>query len=736
MLQRKSFTPFFLAVIFSFIIQTSSWADDPGITKVRLIQLSDSTYVLEADVPQVLLSSITQPVFPDRFSMSDLSYTNESGWITLRLMYKTSGPPLSSADELLLQWNRNGVDMTAQWLDGSTYKAMFNRSLGGIHIPIGELMTVERLTTDILKEGFLLGINHFSFNGIHLLFVLLIVLSFPTTQSLKFLLWYSSGHYLAMVIFETGLSGFDLLQVDLLTILFSLLLSYYLIYEKKIQYLGLLLGIIGVSHGLSYVHEIGDLGLNKIQMVQTMFSFNLAIDLGHYLVAAFLILLLKWFGWEGLKKRWVPIMTGGIAVFLILLVFKENVLSGNQKILALDNQYTPIIRVPQSNSGGRQIQRGTGLMNTPIVTYLSVEPYEVRQEILLQANSFLDILDRTSDFEDEISIDYQEGIKEALEDSVALNTRVDIDGMRSDPAEIRTHFVILNRGGVSSRQVPVPEKIDRAIIGITLIYDIEAYPDTISVDWTLFPTTSQQIEASAVDPHGASTFMISESDNQFSWKNRLAGYKVPEIKIIEIQRPAIPILSLAIWLSFILILGYRLLIKKNEPGKVSLAVTFSMIVISFVSYPLMRVEMKLPFLPEGKPNMESANQIMKDLLTNVYLAFDRRNEDQVYDRLSLTVTGDQLADIYMQNRQSMAMESRGGARAKVDEVNIEEIHAVNRNDQEGFVADVLWTVRGSVNHFGHTHYRQNQYRALVSFMDIEDTWKISNIETLDERRLY
>jgi hypothetical protein len=161
-----------------------------------------------------------------------------------------------------------------------------------------------------------------------------------------------------------------------------------------------------------------------------------------------------------------------------------------------------------------------------------------------------------------------------------------------------------------------------------------------------------------------------------------------------------------------------------------------MIVISFVSYPLMRVEMKLPFLPEGKPNMESANQIMKDLLTNVYLAFDRRNEDQVYDRLSLTVTGDQLADIYMQNRQSMAMESRGGARAKVDEVNIEEIHAVNRNDQEGFVADVLWTVRGSVNHFGHTHYRQNQYRALVSFMDIEDTWKISNIETLDERRLY
>ena len=127
---------------------------------------------------------------------------------------------------------------------------------------------------------------------------------------------------------------------------------------------------------------------------------------------------------------------------------------------------------------------------------------------------------------------------------------------------------------------------------------------------------------------------------------------------------------------------------------------------------------------------------MKDLLTNVYLAFDRRIEDQVYDRLSLSVAGDQLADIYMQNRQSMAMESRGGARAKVDEVNIQEVYEVTRDEEEGFVADVLWTVKGSVNHFGHTHYRQNQYRALVTFVNDNETWKISSIETIEEKRNY
>jgi hypothetical protein len=54
----------------------------------------------------------------------------------------------------------------------------------------------------------------------------------------------------------------------------------------------------------------------------------------------------------------------------------------------------------------------------------------------------------------------------------------------------------------------------------------------------------------------------------------------------------------------------------------------------------------------------------------------------------------------------------------------------------GFVADAAWTVRGSVNHFGHTHYRQNQYRALVSFINEHETWKINSIETIDEKRIY
>ena len=69
-------------------------------------------------------------------------------------------------------------------------------------------------------------------------------------------------------------------------------------------------------------------------------------------------------------------------------------------------------------------------------------------------------------------------------------------------------------------------------------------------------------------------------------------------------------------------------------------------------------------------------------------------------------------------------------------MNIKEVHDIKRDKNGGYVADARWTVRGSVNHFGHTHYRQNQYRAFVSFGVYDESWKISNIEILDTRRLY
>ena len=270
-------------------------------------------------------------------------------------------------------------------------------------------------------------------------------------------------------------------------------------------------------------------------------------------------------------------------------------------------------------------------------------------------------------------------------------------------------------------------------LGITLIYDIEAFPDSIFVNLKLFPETVQLIEASAVDPHGAFTTILSPDENTIQWKSRLAGYQVPAIEAIEVEKQPQALISFLLWLGLLLFIIYQMISKKTIIGKQWILIA---LVMGFIFYPFVRFQMNLPFMPHGKPSTERASIILNDVLTNVYRAFNRRIEEDVYDRLALSVSDNQLTEIYMQNRQSMALENRGGARANVDDVSIQELYTLNRNKNGGFVADTRWIVRGSVNHFGHTHYRQNQYRALVSFSIDNESWKINNIEILYTRRLY
>ena len=112
-----------------------------------------------------------------------------------------------------------------------------------------------------------------------------------------------------------------------------------------------------------------------------------------------------------------------------------------------------------------------------------------------------------------------------------------------------------------------------------------------------------------------------------------------------------------------------------------------------------------------------------------------RDEETVYDRLALTIRGDQLTDIYLERRSALEMEDRGGARGKADDLSVEDVREVTKEEDGSFAVDADWTVSGSVTHFGHTHYRRNRYHAIVSIFPDGDTWKIGGISLIDERRL-
>ena len=133
---------------------------------------------------------------------------------------------------------------------------------------------------------------------------------------------------------------------------------------------------------------------------------------------------------------------------------------------------------------------------------------------------------------------------------------------------------------------------------------------------------------------------------------------------------------------------------------------------------------------------EQAEVLLKTLLKNVYRAFDFREEEDVYDKLALSVSGDLLADIYLQNRKSFAIQRAGGAQAKIKEVEVQQATA------EGIVGQPLayqihgnWSAMGTVGHWGHVHMRKNVYDAIVTVAGVDGSWKITGMELLEEKRL-
>ena len=130
---------------------------------------------------------------------------------------------------------------------------------------------------------------------------------------------------------------------------------------------------------------------------------------------------------------------------------------------------------------------------------------------------------------------------------------------------------------------------------------------------------------------------------------------------------------------------------------------------------------------------DRAEDIVSALLHNVYRAFDFRDEEIIYDTLAHSVNGDLLTETYLETRRGLELASQGGARAKVQEIEMLEVDA--DGEGPGFRATSTWNVAASVGHWGHIHQRRNQYVAELRIEPVDGVWKITSLELIEEKYL-
>ena len=157
---------------------------------------------------------------------------------------------------------------------------------------------------------------------------------------------------------------------------------------------------------------------------------------------------------------------------------------------------------------------------------------------------------------------------------------------------------------------------------------------------------------------------------------------------------------------------------------------------SVLLYPFLQVAVARPAAMAPKMTDKDAVAVLNSLLKNIYRSFDFREEEDVYNRLSTSVSGDLLSEIYLQNRKSLVVTQAGGARARVKEVEILEVEVNQLDDRPlGLLFHAQWTAMGTVGHWGHIHIRKNQYKANLTVEPVNRFWKVTGLELLEEKRI-
>ena len=367
---------------------------------------------------------------------------------------------------------------------------------------------------------------------------------------------------------------------------------------------------------------------------------------------------------------------------------------------------------------------------SPMTGFIYVEPFEVRKEIIVRPYDLQQWIDLGLAGQDMIRVDQQAEIKRKVVEFLAPHFRVKIDGVPVEGTLDRVNFL---RRTLTASTVIDNQDIELlpATLGLIYVFPTTGLPQSVEMEWDIFSEKMQRVPSASVDQAGPLPVILEPDFNILRWDNYLKHPDIPTL--VEIQSPPGALQKLSAWAQW-LMLGLSLLILVSifrsrktgtglPPGALA-ALAICALLTVFLMY-----ENR-----QSRLNHERLQQLVGDLLHNVYRAFDYRGEEVIYDVLARSASGDLLTDIYLETRRGLELASQGGARVKVKDIEILESTLIDSRGA-ALTVDSRWNVFGSVGHWGHIHQRANGYHAKLEISEIDGAWKLTGLEILEEERL-
>ncbi len=338
-------------------------------------------------------------------------------------------------------------------------------------------------------------------------------------------------------------------------------------------------------------------------------------------------------------------------------------------------------------------------------------------------------------------------VEKALFEYLKTANRVTIDGLEVAPRLV-------------SFEVPTPDLSLKPLfpktglrglsrVHIVLDYPVLQPPSQVGLRWGSYPPDTIQFDDAAVAPpleieaqlmsQGRTTILrFKQSEPEFVWTGSGGSIAdtfetVPESVPDEPKRVSVATVSL-VGLALLLLIAAVRRPGWRGTGRVGVPL---LLVVAWLCAGSTLVAVPWAAASSGLPDAQRAEEIFRPLHANIYRAFAYDQESDIYDALARSVSGELLDDLYNQIYQSLILQDDGGAVCAVQdvrplEIDVESIDADAETQEPQFVVRSRWQVDGSVYHFGHSHFRTNEYEARYTARRTREGWRITQHQMIEQ----
>ena len=320
----------------------------------------------------------------------------------------------------------------------------------------------------------------------------------------------------------------------------------------------------------------------------------------------------------------------------------------------------------------------------PQMSFLYIEPREVRHEILVRVRDLMEWTQENPDIRVILSGADKLKLQQAAREFFLETNPLRIDEVLARQSTFRAEYLRITPAGLKVIESDVPIDASAAILGVSLSYWTESLPQTVTVDWQLFDERVERVPTNAMDPAGPFPSFVTADDPRIEWQNFLKNYQEPMVRAIS----------------------------TGSEG--------------FLNWETLRLALL------GTPDQETAVRIVGGILENAAVAFLERDPEALDAALLHIVSNEGLADVRMELAGAFAVPTTGGGVASVESIRALELTDITElSSAEGFSVLAGWTETAVGHHWGHVDNRSLRFRALMDIVRDDDCWKLLGVTVVD-----